>query len=109
VCSLEFPDIETKLWQRYSDRDDVLVLGMSGGGLFGTESEATVSAFREQTQVTFPLLMQDTTRGQLAFSDASISPYPLDVILDRTGTIRYLRREFDVEAMDATLQQLLAE
>lgn len=82
---------------------------MSGAGLFGNESADTVGAFEEQTQVTFPLLLQDTTRGQLAFSDAAISPYPLDVILDRTGTIRYLRREFDIEAMDTTLQQLLDE
>mgnify|MGYP000220795759 CR=1 FL=1 len=109
MCSLEFPDIETKLWQRYNDRDDVLVLGMAGPGVFGTESAETVGAFQEQTQVSFPLLLQDTTRSKLAFSDAAISPYPLDVILDRDGTIRYLRREFDVGAMEATLEQLLAE
>jgi peptidoglycan hydrolase-like protein with peptidoglycan-binding domain len=80
---------------------------MAGPGLFGTESEETVGAFQEQTHVTFPLLLRDTTRGQLAFSDASISPYPLDVILDRDGTIVYLRREFDIEAMNTTLEQLL--
>ncbi len=82
---------------------------MAGPGLFGTESAETVGAFQEQTQVSFPLLLQDTTRSALAFSDASISPYPLDVILDRDGTIIYLRREFDIEAMDATLTQLFDE
>ncbi len=82
---------------------------MSGAGLFGTESAQTVAAFAEQTQSSFPLLLGDTTRGQLATSDASISPYPLDVILDRDGVIRYLRREFDVQAMQATIDLLLAE
>ncbi|MEM6295661.1 MAG: hypothetical protein AAGA54_30590 [Myxococcota bacterium] len=82
---------------------------MSGAGLFGNEGPDTVGAFAEQTGVTFPLLLGDTTRGSLAFSEASISPYPLDVILDRDGTIRYLRREFDVQAMQATLEQLLDE
>lgn len=82
---------------------------MSGAGLFGTESASTVGAFAEQTQVTFPLLLDDTTRGLLARSDSSISPYPLDVVLDRDGTIRYLRREFDVTAMQATIEQLLEE
>jgi hypothetical protein len=82
---------------------------MAGPGLFGTESAQTVGAFAEQTQVSFPLLLDDTTRGQLAFSDASISPYPLDVILDRDGTIRYLRREFDIEAMEAMMEQLVEE
>lgn len=82
---------------------------MAGPGLFGTESEATVGAFAEQTQVTFPLLLQDTTRGQLAFSDASISPYPLDVIVGRDGTIAYLRREFDADALVATIDDLLTQ
>lgn len=82
---------------------------MAGPGLFGTESAETVGAFQEQTQVSFPLLLQDTTRSKLAFSDASISPYPLDVILDRDGTIIYLRREFDIGAMDATLAHIFDE
>ncbi len=82
---------------------------MSGAGLFGNEGPATVGAFAEQTGVTFPLLLGDTTRGSLALSEATISPYPLDVILDRDGTIRYLRREFDVQAMQSTLEQLLGE
>ena len=37
MCSLEFPDLETQIWQRFSD-DDIVVLGMSGPGLFGSES-----------------------------------------------------------------------
>lgn len=86
-----------------------MVLGLSGGGLFGTENADTVGAFAEQTQVTFPLLLGDISRGQLSFSDPSISPYPLDVILDRQGTIRYLRREFDAQAMQETIELLLAE
>lgn len=82
---------------------------MSGNGLFGNESEATVGAFAEQTGVTFPLLLGDTTRGEYASSDPGISPYPLDVIVDKTGTIRYLRREFDTADMVETIELLLAE
>ena len=106
MCSLEFPDIETKIWQHYQD-DDVVVLGLSGQGLFGQEGVDTVSAFAEQTNVTFPLLLGDMTRGEYASSYGAISPYPFDVILDRDGTIQYLRTEFDAEAMRQTIEQLL--
>ncbi len=89
--------------------DGVQVLGLSGGGLFGTESAATITAFRDQTNVSFPLLLGDNTSGQYANPDGSISPYPIDVIVDKQGTIRYLRHEFDAEAMRAMIEQLLAE
>lgn len=85
------------------------MLGLSGGGLFGTESDATVRAFRDQTGVTFPLLRGDTTYNMYGRSDGSISPYPVDVIVDRDGVVRYLRHEFDGQAMGAALEQLLAQ
>lgn len=91
------------------EREGVQVLGLSGGGLFGTESAATISAFRDQTNVSFPLLLGDTTSGAYANPDGAISPYPIDVIIDKQGTIRYLRHEFDAEAMRDMIEQLLAE
>lgn len=82
---------------------------MSGSGLFGGESQATISAFRDQTGVTFPLLLGDTTYSQYASPDGEISPYPLDVIVDKTGTIRYVRRQYDGPGMQAIIEQLLNE
>ena len=83
------------------------MLGLSGSGL-GSESPATVAQFKEQTGVTFPLLLNDTTKDLYANSDGSITPYPLDVIVDRNGTVVYLRHEFDSDAMQATIDNLLA-
>jgi peroxiredoxin len=83
------------------------VLGLSGIGQ-GAESPATVAQFKQQTGVTFPLLLNDMTKDLYANSDGSITPYPLDVIVDRNGTIVYLRHEFDSDAMQATIEQLLA-
>lgn len=107
MCSLEFPDIETQIRQQYSE-DEVLVLGLSGAGLFGSESPQTVAAFAEQTGTTFPLLLGDTTLGEYARSDTAISPYPLDVVLDQDGTVVYLRREFNAQEITATIEELLA-
>jgi hypothetical protein len=84
-------------------------LGLSGRGLFDRESTSTIEGFREQTGVTFPLLVGDRTFSEYAAPDGAISPYPIDVIIDKKGVIRYLRREFDGEAMEATIQALLAQ
>jgi hypothetical protein len=84
----------------------VQFIGLSGQGL-GAESPATVAAFKEQTGVTFPLLLDDTTKNLYANPDGSITPYPLDVIADQNGTIVYLRHELDAAAMEQTIIQLL--
>lgn len=89
--------------------EGVIVLGLSGGGLFGGESAETVRAFRDQTGVTFPLLLGDRSYFEYGDAGGRISPFPLDVIVDRRGVVRYVRAEFDGEAMEATIERLLAE
>lgn len=37
------------------------------------------------------------------------NPYPVDIIVDRQGTIRYIAREYDYLAMELMVQELLAE
>jgi hypothetical protein len=86
-----------------------VVLGLSGSGLFGNESATTVENFRDQTGVTFPLLLGDSTYGSYAQPDGSISPYPLDVVVDKNGIIRYVGHHFDGAAIESTIQKLLAE
>ncbi len=107
MCALEFPALEAEVWQRFRG-EGLVVLGLSGSGL-GGETPALVEGFRDQTGVTFPLLVDDMTFNTYANPDGSISPYPLDVVVDRFGTIRYLRHQFDADAMVATIEQLLAE
>lgn len=108
MCGLEFPDLETEFWQRYRDQG-LVVVGLSGPGLYLSESWGSVNQFREQTGVTFPLLLLDDTRGEYANDEGSISPYPVDVVVDREGIVRYLRREYDPAAMGAVIESLLAE
>lgn len=85
------------------------MLGLSGRGLFGQESTSTLASFVEQTGISFPVLRNDDTYFDYATPDGAISPFPLDVIVDRDGTIVYLRHEFDVDAMTTTIDQLLAQ
>ena len=39
----------------------------------------------------------------------SISPYPLDVIIDRDGIVRSIGRGFDIAELQDTIEDLLAE
>ncbi len=87
----------------------MLVLGLSGRGLFGNESTETLAGFVDQTGVTFPILRNDVTYFDYANPDGAISPFPLDVIVDQQGNIAYLRHEFDAEAMVDTIDRLLAQ
>ncbi len=82
------------------------MLGLAGQGLFGGESVSTLNAFVEQTGVTFPILRNDTSYFDYAAPDGAISPFPLDVIADREGQIRYVRHEFDADAMIETIDRL---
>ncbi|MEM7159418.1 MAG: hypothetical protein AAF799_41655 [Myxococcota bacterium] len=84
-------------------------MGIAGAGLFGNETSATLAAFVEQTGITFPVLRGDASYFDYANPDGAISPFPLDVIIDREGRIRYLRHEFDGDAMTSEIERLLAE
>lgn len=85
------------------------MLGLSGSGLTGAENQTTVANFRDQTGVTFPLLLNDWSYDDYAFPNGWISPYPLDVIVDQQGIVRYIGRQYDGEVVKATIEQLLAE
>ena len=37
------------------------------------------------------------------------NPYPVDILIDKTGVIRYISREYDPVSLDEEIQLLLAE
>ena len=70
------------------------------------DTEETLTAFRAQTGVTFPFLIEPsaTTYHQYAnAADDLTTPYPLDVLIDGNGIVRYLRGEFDADALWAAV------
>ena len=64
-------------------------------------------AFREQAGVTFPFLIESDAASYQAYRAGAgdqTTPYPLDVIIDRDGIVRYLRGEYDDAAMRDILE-----
>jgi len=110
VCSLEFSDLEPSFWQRYRDQG-LQVIGIDPGGLYGGDTPQILQQFREQTGVTFPIGWDDNaTYSQFRGGGGdSISPFPLDVIIDRGGTIRYVSREYEPAELGAAIESALAQ
>ena len=73
----------------------------------GNDNLSTLSVFVAQTGVTFPVGFElSASYNQLRGSVESISPYPLDVIVDAEGKIAFLKGEYNVSAMRAVLDSL---
>lgn len=85
----------------------MVVIGVDPGGLFGGDDATLLTQFAAQTGITFPIgLDANGSYRNYRVSDG-LSPFPLDVIIGPDGTIAYLRREYDPEAMKAVIDGLL--
>ena len=75
----------------------------------GGDDAAIVQQFIDQTGVTFPVGW-DSSGSYFAYPrTGSISPFPLDIVVDRDGKIAYFSREYDGEALRAVVESLLAQ
>jgi hypothetical protein len=74
---------------------------------------ASVADFAAIHGLTIPVLVQETaitpTYSTIEGIFDGANPYPVDILIDKTGIIRYVAREYDPVAMDDLIQELLAE
>ena len=84
MCALEFPGIENDVWQRHKDSGTVQVLAVNADTM-GNDTVATVQQFVDQTQITFPAGIElSDSYAPLRAAVESISPYPLDIVIDKS-------------------------
>ena len=107
MCSLEFPDLDLAVFQKYRDRG-VRVIGVNPDPkLAGGETAATLTLFAQQTRVSFPLGVDADKSYQHFSRGGAISPFPLDVVVDRQGKLAYVSREYDAAALTRVIDELL--
>lgn len=100
--------MEHRFWQTYAS-EGLTMIGIDPDDDDYTQL-AEVQNFCEDVGVTYPVGVEDSMTYEL-FRDnfAGTNPYPVDVIVDKQGIIRYVAREYDPVAMEAMIQELLAE
>jgi hypothetical protein len=72
-----------------------------------------VADFVANQGVTFPVMVQETavtpTYSTIEGVYDGANPYPVDILIDKNGIIRYVSREYDPVGIDDMVQVLLAE
>ena len=76
-------------------------------GLHPGEDPQQLADFVEQTGITFPLLDNHGTLGELSFPAGVSFPYPRDVVIGPDLTVRAIKNSFNVDDMEALVESLL--
>lgn len=97
--------------------DGLVAVALNPGGLGGvqgnesTDDMAGVQAYAENLDVNLLPIGIETTAHYTEWTAnyTGANPFPIDIIVDKQGIIRYVAREYDAPSMHAVVQQLLAE
>lgn len=72
-----------------------------------------VAAFVANQGVTYPVMVQETavtpTYSTIEGVYDGANPYPVDIVIDKRGIIRYISREYDPTGLHDIIPVLLAE
>jgi peroxiredoxin len=105
------PDLQTQFADLYGPQGlQVLAIDPDPDDYLAPDS---VAAFASAQGVQYPVMVEETattpTYTTLEGVYEGANAYPIDLILDRDGIIRYISREYDPAGMDQVVQTLLAE
>ncbi len=100
--------MEQRFWQQYQDQGLVML------GIDPDDEDymqiTEVENFCSTLDVTYPVGIEDTMTYELLTSSfAGVNPYPVDVVVDKQGIIRYVAREYDPAALQKVIEELLEE
>jgi peroxiredoxin len=85
----------------------LVVIGLNAGGDYAGDDEARIRKFIDETGVTFPVGVDHERSYDLLGGGAGVSPFPLDVVIDRQGNIRLVTREYDPDHLASVIAQAL--
>ena len=99
VCRKEMPHLEKEVWQRFKDKDFILI------GVDYDEPINKVEAFRKQMKVTYPFSLDPEAKifSKFAYKKAGVTR---NVVIDKTGTIVYLTRLFDTKEFNGMVNKI---
>ena len=71
-------------------------------------SDAEVLAWFEATGATFPVMVDDDGTYRRYDDTGASAPFPLDVVVDQQGVIRFVDTRYDPDTIEAVIDELLA-
>jgi hypothetical protein len=99
--------METRFWQPLKDKGLVVAaIDANGDAMDGLQ------AYLTHIPQTYPVGLEDpSTKTYAAFTAIykGLNPFPVDIIVDKTGIVRYVGREYDPATMTTMINKLLAE
>jgi hypothetical protein len=104
------PDIQNTLVDNYADQG--LVTIALDNDTQDMLDPAAVAAFTANQGVTFPVAFEDVSTLTYASIEGiydGSNPYPVDILVDKHGIMRYIAREYDPVALEAKIIELIAE
>ena len=104
VCRKEMPHLEKDVWQKFRDKDFILI------GVDRDEPLDVVQKFKDEMEVTYPMALDPGANIFALFADKEAG-VTRNIIIDQRGKIVFLTRLFDekeFKAMIAKIEELLA-
>ena len=96
------------IYQEYSGQG-LRVFAVNAGGSFHTDSEETISAFVEQTGISFPPLWDTAGSYSKIRWPEAISPFPRQALISKDGHFRYIATEHNEPLLRLAVEAALAE
>ena len=108
VCANHLPDLQERFWLEYQERGMEMV---SLNPRETVEQIGLVQDYVDHLRVTVPTGIEspNVTYSAIVSAFEGPNPFPVDVIVDKDGIVRYATHEYDPDAMIEVIEQLLAE
>jgi peroxiredoxin len=100
VCRKEMPHLEKEVWQRFGDKDFVLI------GVDYDEPLEKIIKFQENMGTTYPMALDPNADifGLFAHKKSGVTR---NVVIDKQGKIAFLTRLFDREEFDSMIDKIV--
>jgi hypothetical protein len=103
--------MDVNFWQKYQ-ADGLKVIAIDSNALDVADVPGLTAYVDWLGPPSFPIATEASGQGTYSLFSQTYegsNPFPVDIIIDKSGIIRYIAREYDPMAMDEMVQQLLAE
>ena len=99
VCRKEMPHLEKDVWQKFKDKDFILI------GVDRDEPLDVVQKFKDEMKITYPMALDPGANIFALFADREAG-VTRNIVLDQKGRIVFLSRLFEEKEFKAMISKI---